>query len=92
MPPWAIDLIVHCPFLRVTGWPCPSCGFTRAAAALLRGDLLESLYWNPLLALLLASGVCGLFPAPRRALRRTPIWVPLLLLAGTWGWVLLRSK
>jgi hypothetical protein len=31
-----------CPFLNTLGLPCPGCGGTRAAAALLRGNLAES--------------------------------------------------
>lgn len=37
-----------CILLRVTGYPCPGCGFTRAALALLRGDLAASLRYHPL--------------------------------------------
>ncbi|MEP7169551.1 MAG: DUF2752 domain-containing protein [Bacteroidota bacterium] len=43
-----------CLFKAITGFPCPSCGSTRAAVALLHGDFSGSLWWNPL-------GVIGLF-------------------------------
>lgn len=36
-----------CPLKEVTGWPCPTCGTTRALFALLRGDLAAALGWNP---------------------------------------------
>ncbi len=37
-----------CRFHAVTGLPCMSCGSTRAALALTRGEWLEALRWNPL--------------------------------------------
>ena len=40
-----------CPFRALTGFPCPTCGGTRALAALARGNLPESLAMNPLLSL-----------------------------------------
>lgn len=36
-----------CLWKRATGIPCPSCGSTRAVLAILRGDLLQALQWNP---------------------------------------------
>ncbi len=41
-----------CPFLRLTGRPCPTCGLTRSWSALLHGDLAASFRfhaWGPLL-------------------------------------------
>jgi len=37
-----------CPFGVLTGLPCPLCGGTRAAKALLHGDWGLALYFNPL--------------------------------------------
>lgn len=37
-----------CGFHRLTGLPCPFCGGTRAARAILHGDFLFALYLNPL--------------------------------------------
>lgn len=37
-----------CPVRRLTGLYCPGCGSTRAAAAVLHGDLLAALDYNPL--------------------------------------------
>ncbi len=39
-----------CSFKLFTGWPCPSCGTTRALARLIRGDLAGGLAMNPLTA------------------------------------------
>jgi hypothetical protein len=43
-----------CPLANITGWPCPSCGLTRATVALLHGDLGQSLALQPLTPLVLA--------------------------------------
>jgi hypothetical protein len=45
----------RCPFLAMTGWPCMTCGGTRATMAFLRGDFLQSLSWNPLAFLALVG-------------------------------------
>ncbi len=37
-----------CPIKRVTGYPCPSCGSTRSVRAIMQGDLVGAIYWNPL--------------------------------------------
>jgi hypothetical protein len=38
----------RCTFHTLTGLPCPTCGMTRATQALLRGDFVAALAWNPL--------------------------------------------
>ena len=38
----------RCPFLAMTGWPCLTCGATRATIGFLHGDFLRALSWNPL--------------------------------------------
>ena len=45
----------ECPFLAMTGWPCMTCGATRATFAFLEGDFLEAFSWNPLAAFALAG-------------------------------------
>lgn len=47
-----------CGFKVLTGLPCPLCGGTRAAHALLHGDISHAAYLNPL-----AIGVIGLLVA-----------------------------
>ena len=56
-----------CPVYAVAGLPCPACGSTRAVLALLRGDLMESLRWHPLIFLLPLLAVLAL-----RARRTSP--------------------
>jgi len=46
----------QCPFLAMTGWPCMTCGTTRATMAFFQGNFLEAFWWNPLAAVAL----CGL--------------------------------
>jgi hypothetical protein len=63
--------VTLCRFRALTGLPCPTCGATRGAAALLRGDVGEAFAMNPLLmlvaaavaVLLLARLVAGVGPA-----------------------------
>ena len=46
-----------CGFREWTGLPCATCGTTRMVRALLSGDLLEAMAWNPLAFVVLASDV-----------------------------------
>lgn len=38
-----------CPFLSLTGWPCLTCGATRCLIALMHGNFLSAVQWNPLI-------------------------------------------
>jgi hypothetical protein len=42
-----------CPFYLVTNLYCPGCGSQRALSALLHGDFIDSLSYNPLLIIFL---------------------------------------
>lgn len=44
-----------CLFKRVTGWPCATCGSTRATLRLLHADVGGALRFNPLMTLLLIA-------------------------------------
>ncbi|MEY2498468.1 MAG: hypothetical protein QOD12_2024 [Verrucomicrobiota bacterium] len=46
----------RCPFLAITGFPCLTCGATRATIAFLHGNFSLAWWWNPL-ALLALCGV-----------------------------------
>ena len=59
----SISLNGACLFKRITGIPCPSCGTTRSVVSILKGNLLQAFYLNPIGYLLLA------------ALISTPIWL-----------------
>ena len=45
-PPLALPGLPTCAFKSATGLPCPFCGGTRAAQALLRGEFSRALYLN----------------------------------------------
>lgn len=59
-PPGLLSLQT-CAFKGVTGLPCPLCGGTRAAQAVLRGDLARAFYLNvaalPVVAALMAGAM-----------------------------------
>ena len=40
-----------CPLRTLTGLPCPTCGATRAAEAMLGGHVLDAVLYNPLVTL-----------------------------------------
>lgn len=42
--------IPACPFYSNFGIMCPSCGSTRATIALLHGDIISSILYNPIIA------------------------------------------
>jgi hypothetical protein len=91
-----------CNFLATTGLPCPSCGMTTSFAWVAKGNVVASLYVQPMgtvLALLAAVTVWGgLYVAltgrpVHRLLRLLPArytLFPLLLLGIlAWGWKIL---
>lgn len=64
-----------CPFLAVTGLPCPGCGMSRACLALLAGDFEGAMRLHPRAWMVMAlAGICGLAAAlpekPRKGLVR----------------------
>jgi hypothetical protein len=82
-----------CPLRQQTGWPCPSCGLTRAADRLSHGDVLGALEVNPLGALaglMFALFALGTFvhlafrvPIPDvRPSEREATWLRVALIAG----------
>ncbi len=44
------ERLAFCPLRRWTGFPCPTCGGTHAALALVKGNLQEAFRENPLVA------------------------------------------
>jgi len=83
-----------CTFLRLTGYPCPSCGLTRGFVAMAHGQWQAVLHACPLAALLYAATalvfavnaaalLCGVRLAPGRWLKwRAGAWIVLLCFFG----------
>jgi len=76
-----------CPIKSHTGWPCPSCGSTRAMLALSDLDPLAALGFNPLVTLSFLGFVgCGLGAAAwalaGRALPALPRQLPAVVRAA----------
>ena len=92
-----------CPLRTLSGWPCAACGAGRAAEALLGGDVLTAVAFNPLLVLAAAALVVVGLAAPLwvRSGRTVPALVaPLpgwvrgsmaLGIVGNWLYVLVRG-
>ena len=51
LPQAMSPISLRCPFLALTGLPCPTCRGTRAMAALAGGELSRALWLNPLVAM-----------------------------------------
>jgi hypothetical protein len=90
-----------CWFRRVTGCPCPTCGGTRAALALLGGDPVGALLHNPLLVTAFVLLGCALLlrlAGGRRIVVRWPLgraatWALALgALLANWAWVMARHS
>ena len=47
-----------CLWKRFTGWPCPTCGLTRAVCHAMRGEWAASLHFHPA-GLLVVAGLAG---------------------------------
>lgn len=81
---------VLCPFRRCTGGYCPGCGATRAAGALLRGDVAGSIRLHPLVVVWFVQFVAVAFwfalgPGGGRFARLRRAWV-------RWGTQLLLAN
>jgi hypothetical protein len=96
--PFALAPAVHaadglelaCPFLLVTGAPCPLCGGTRAVAlaASLDPDFLAyGAVWVVVLLALVVAGVLVLL-GRRPALVRYPVTATAVAFAAGWAWAL----
>jgi hypothetical protein len=94
-------LLRPCVFRSITGFPCPTCGTTRAATAFLDGNLIAAFTANPLAA---AAGLLFVVGAPLAvlwAVARLPVpelpsplpgWMrigAITLIAANWIYVIL---
>lgn len=58
--PFREHRVINCMFRRTTGWPCPSCGYTRAFCDIAHGDFAAAWHEAPA-SLLLFAGVVLVF-------------------------------
>jgi len=104
-PVWltVAPLLRPCVFRALTGVPCPTCGTTRAATALLNGELTTAIAANPMAAL---AGLVFVAGAPlavgwtmtKRKLPSAtgplPVWVRVVaasLIGLNWVYVIVFS-
>ncbi len=66
-------LMPACPFRAITGIPCPTCGSTHAAVALMHGRLGAALAANPLATFAGIAFFAGGLAAPVWAALRWPV-------------------
>ncbi len=64
----------QCPFLAMTGWPCMTCGTTRATMAFFHGNFPEAFWWNPLAVIALCALVVFDLYAVAVLISRAPRW------------------
>lgn len=76
-----------CVFHLATGVPCPTCGGTRCARALLAGDLAGAVAWNPLVFLTGIAVIVAFVYASAVALLRLPRWRIGEVPAGEQRWI-----
>lgn len=91
-----------CLFRRITGFPCLTCGSTRAVLSLGAGDLAQALAHNPLVLLVLALVALSLILrlalgreihlAPPPLLRRLA-WVLVFVVAlANWAYLIVTGR
>jgi Protein of unknown function (DUF2752) len=85
----SLPSVVLCPLRAVTGVPCPFCGMTRSVAALGRGDLGDSLTFNPGGIVLVAVAVL-LIVAWRWRRVAIPAWGVAAFFAVLWAYQLFK--
>ena len=75
----AVQLVFHriCPFLLLTGIPCPGCGVTRAFASLIKGDPETAITYNAMIFGWLLLGIY--FLVCWDILMRKPVFMNVLL-------------
>ncbi len=95
-----VPFVPACPFRSLTGVPCPTCGTTHAAIAMLHGRIGAALAANPLAAAAGLAFLAGGLIAPLWVALRLPVpeipaplprWVRALILAAlaaSWMYVI----
>jgi hypothetical protein len=90
-----------CVFRRITGYPCATCGATRATAKLLRGDWTDAFALNPLMSALLVVTPVAIIVAwltrnrlPQLSQRGWHLlgWAVLALVLANWAYVIVAQR
>lgn len=87
-----------CVFKQVTGRPCAFCGSTRAVRAVLTGNVLDAIAWNPLFVALLTLGIGAVVvrlvrgPSTRRWPQGVVVGVLIAAVAANWAYVIWRGN
>jgi hypothetical protein len=83
------SLLIHaarlsfCPLKRLTGFPCPTCGSTRAFLSLARGNFATAWTFNPLAAVMFS--LLGLYALTALTFWLTTRRIPVMLASRkTW--------
>ncbi len=96
--------VTTCLFRRITGQPCPTCGSTRAAAALLHADVPAAFRLNPLTTTLMLAApllIAAWMIARRRAVDtaawmgrrwRTILLVGAAIIAANWVYLFFQPE
>jgi hypothetical protein len=81
----------NCIFKEITGWPCPSCGYSDAIGCVMEGDLPQSFLHNPGWMIWVAFqgwmvflGLKSLFSGRQAIIRRHLLVVLVMLIILIW--------
>lgn len=82
-----------CPFLVLTGWPCPTCGMTRGWTLLGHGRVADALAYNPMTPVAMAlvavwmvgAGMAWLCGEPTPRWLRTVAFPLAVAIVGGYG-------
>ena len=76
--------VYHCPWLAMTGCPCPLCGGTRSAQSLLLdGSLTEALHWHPVVPVAMGLAILQAITGAVRPHQPAPRWLTAWTVLGT---------
>lgn len=91
--------LAECQFLRTSGIPCPSCGMTTSFSWFVRGNVIASLYVQPMGTLLAAGAALTFWTALYIAATGKPlhrlmnllpasyyVLIPMAVGIAAWGW------
>jgi hypothetical protein len=88
-----LQSVVVCPFKQLTGFPCPTCGYTRVFNLLLAGNFAAAIRFQPFVLIIVALSAIAAVLAAASIWKRKDLILPRSLvrglwaaLAASWGW------